>query len=354
MTQKFSEGLVIISASGGKITSKQDVFYNPVMKLNRDLSVEFLKIVNQKCKVRNALDLMSASGIRLLRFKKEVSESIECVYNDYDKKSLELAKKNAKSNGVELVFENQDARKFSFDSNFDYVDLDPFGTPSPFTSHAIDLVNNKGFLAVTATDTSALYGTYPSACERKYSSTPIKSSFGHELGLRILAKQVISLGASQNTAMVPVFAHSSNHYMRVYFQKFNKDSLITKLVKDLGYFWYNPKTLERGVYELGDKVDGVVGGRMFLGNMFDNNLMRDWDNPLVNQIREEESLGVIGFYHLPDFGKKLKITLPKNELVLNKLKNNGFKAVNVHYKPQSIKTNASVKEFEKCLKQFYF
>jgi tRNA (guanine26-N2/guanine27-N2)-dimethyltransferase len=40
---------------------------------------------------------------------------------------------------------------------------------------------------VTATDTSALCGTYKEPCIRKYNAKPYKSEYCHENGIRILA-----------------------------------------------------------------------------------------------------------------------------------------------------------------------
>ena len=55
------------------------------------------------------------------------------------------------------------------------VDIDPFGTPSPFIESAAISAKAGGMLCVTATDTSALCGTYKEPCIRKYNSMPLKN-----------------------------------------------------------------------------------------------------------------------------------------------------------------------------------
>ena len=54
-----------------KVVSKEmPVFYNPVMKLNRDISVLLLNAIDKKG-LRIA-DILAASGIRSIRFIKEL------------------------------------------------------------------------------------------------------------------------------------------------------------------------------------------------------------------------------------------------------------------------------------------
>ena len=38
---------------------------------------------------------------------------------------------------------------------FDYIDIDPFGSPNPFLAAAIGRITRNGIVAVTATDTAS-------------------------------------------------------------------------------------------------------------------------------------------------------------------------------------------------------
>lgn len=52
-----------------------------------------------------------------------------------------------------------------------------------------------GLLCVTATDMTALAGTYPEVCYSRYGSMPLKSvSYMHEMSLRILIHSIDSAG----------------------------------------------------------------------------------------------------------------------------------------------------------------
>ena len=46
---------------------------------------------------------------------------------------------------------------------FDVVDLDPYGTASPFLDGAVQAVSEGGLLMVTCTDMAVLAGAYPEA-----------------------------------------------------------------------------------------------------------------------------------------------------------------------------------------------
>ena len=70
-------------------------------------------------------------------------------------------------------------------TGFDYIDVDPFGSPNPFLDAAIKRIARDGILAVTATDTAPLCGTYTNACRRKYWAVPLRNELMHEIGIRI-------------------------------------------------------------------------------------------------------------------------------------------------------------------------
>ena len=126
----IKENYVVIDVKDWKkelITKKLEIFYNPVMKFNRDCSVLLLNAlseVNKKSKEDNqkyskedseeqvkeknknmliALPL-AGSGIRGLRFLKELKKGIieEIHFNDYKEDFIGMMKKNLKLNKIIL------------------------------------------------------------------------------------------------------------------------------------------------------------------------------------------------------------------------------------------------------------
>ena len=173
---------VNVSLPKEDVNSKLEVFYNPLMKSNRDISILLLNSIDRE-KMKIALPL-AGSGIRGIRFLKELNEGkldlllINDKKEDFPKnfqKNLDL--NNIKTDKVEC--RSDDAVNFILTQHrgewcgyFDYIDIDPFGSPNPFLSAAVARINRGGVIAITATDTAALSGTYPKVTQRKYWANP--------------------------------------------------------------------------------------------------------------------------------------------------------------------------------------
>ena len=107
---------------------------------------------------------------------------------------------------IENVYavQDKDANMFILESSgFDYIDIDPFGSPNFLLDSSVKRISRGGILAVTATDTSALAGSYPDACRRKYWAEPLRSEMMHEAGLRILIRKGQLIGAQFEKALTP-------------------------------------------------------------------------------------------------------------------------------------------------------
>ncbi|MFZ8855885.1 MAG: N2,N2-dimethylguanosine tRNA methyltransferase, partial [Candidatus Nanopusillus sp.] len=116
----MNEGKAIINYNPDflkKLSSKLPVFYNPLMKINRDFTIMILKsyydIVKKKFDI---LDCMAATGIRSIRILKEISEVVNKIYiNDIKKEAIENIKENLKINNLEndekIIILNKDCRE---------------------------------------------------------------------------------------------------------------------------------------------------------------------------------------------------------------------------------------------------
>ena len=58
-----------------------------------------------------------------------------------------------------LYFQKMDAKLAMADASYQWIDIDPFGSPVPFIDSAIQSLARTGVLEVTATDTAALTGS---------------------------------------------------------------------------------------------------------------------------------------------------------------------------------------------------
>ncbi|CAK7335333.1 unnamed protein product [Dovyalis caffra] len=118
----------------------------------------------RELKPPKVLEALSASGLRALRYVREVEGIGKVVALDNDKASVEACQKNIKFNGAVATSKVEshlaDARVYmlTHPKEFDMVDLDPYGSPSVFLDSAVQSVADGGMLMCTATDMAVLCG----------------------------------------------------------------------------------------------------------------------------------------------------------------------------------------------------
>ncbi|MFH2020899.1 MAG: tRNA (guanine(26)-N(2))-dimethyltransferase [archaeon] len=329
----IKEGSSQLEIFEGKVTKKLPVFYNPIMKLNRDVTVLLLNSVPDS--EMQIADPLAGSGIRSLRFLKELKKGkIKNIsINDY--KTAKNIQKNLKLNKLgkdkRITVVEKDANLFLLESKgFDYIDIDPFGTPCPFLESAIVRVSRGGILGITATDTSALAGNSQDACIRKYWAKPLKNEFMHETAIRILIRKVQLMGSHNEKALVPIFSFAKEHYYRVFFRCEKGRLRADKVLNQHKFILYNWKTCERKVVDtIFNKEKGWdFAGPIWTGQLWDKKLVlamlkncpkenKELHN-LITIIKDESRIDTVGFYDLHVNAKVLGKQIPKMKDILSK------------------------------------
>jgi tRNA (guanine26-N2/guanine27-N2)-dimethyltransferase len=333
-----------------KISKKLRVFYNPIMSLNRDISILLLNSID-KADLQIA-DPLAASGIRSIRFLKELRKNkIKMIYiNDHDKNFKKTIKNNFKLNKLKIsnkiIISSEDANLFLLNSKgFDYIDIDPFGTPNPFLDSAIKRISRDGILAVTSTDTAALTGTYPKATLRKYWAASKKDAMMHETGLRILIRKIQLIGAQYDKALIPVFSYFRDHYFRIFFKTIKGKKEVDKIMKLHGFF------NDSGPLWLGTLFDKKLANKMHklsLKNKIPNNELTKF----LKIIKDESKIDSIGFYDVHRIVKKEKIRkMMKKPELIRKIKKNNFKASETHFSGTGIRSDIPYNRLIKLLKE---
>ena len=342
MQSLITEGKAKAYVHLGKISRKLEVFYNPVMKHNRDITVLVLKALKRKNLVA-ALPL-EASGIRGIRIIKEVSGVTHVFMNDGNPKAAVLMKKNLNLNiinGNKITVFNLDADQFfQHIPSGDYIDIDPFGSPTPFLDAALKKLRRGGILAVTATDLGALAGTFPVACRRKYWAEPLYTASMHESGIRILIRRVQLVAASYDRALLPVFSYFKDHYYRVFFIDAKGKANVDRILKQHGLIAH--------------------AGPMWKGLLWDARLVnrcakRCEDSELrkfLSLLAEESSIPGILFFDIHDLAKRHHVhAFKRMGDVLKKLRSKGFKASRTHFIGWGLRTNAPERAVLNALKR---
>lgn len=323
-----------------KITSKTAVFYNPIMSHNRDISVA---VVNNMSKPRIA-DPLAATGIRAIRFLKECNIK-HIDINDASKQAVTAIKKNLTLNKIptkKYTIHNNEASKFLLNSEgFDYIDIDPYGSPNPFLDAAVRRLSRNGILALTATDTAALAGTSPKACQRKYWATPLRTSIMHEIGLRILIRKTQLIAAQYDKALTPILSYAAHHYYRVYLRNTKGKQAVANIQRQHSTYSENNHTA-------GPLWIGKLGKPEFIANL--KTTCKECTH-LLNTLAKETTINTIGFYNVSELASTTKTTAQKPDILIAAIQKQGYQATRTHFNGSAVRTNAPREEIKKILRQ---
>lgn len=365
------------------VSSEMPVFYNPVMKSNRDITIVLMAAAAKLYGIKKwrIADIMAATGVRGIRMLVELGKgNIEMLkMNDYSAAAVALIKKNLKLNntkiGKKASVENKEANKFLLGSGMlSYIDIDPFGYPGTFLDAAVKRTRHNGILAVTATDTSALAGSAVNACRRKYLALPLKNSFMHETGLRIMIRLVQMIGAMHEKAMQPVFSYYKEHYIRAFFLCREGAGKVDELLKQHKELLYCKSCCNKKV--MLDDNNGscsncgkemAKAGPLWAGKLFDKKLAagiavaaaknrhigektKSFLKAAAEEARHEGKCGP-GFYAIEDVCSRHKIgRQPKTADVIKWLRQKGYAATATHCTTTGVKSEAPIKAVVAAIK----
>ncbi|KAK6129003.1 hypothetical protein DH2020_037257 [Rehmannia glutinosa] len=259
---------------------KNEVFYNKTQVNNRDMSIAVLRtfiskrkeeheamlsrkrktgpkdsgepIVEPESLTDNVMhdeksngecEALSASGLRAIRYAREVDGIGQVVALDNDKVSVESCRRNIKFNGsvacskVESNLADARVYMLTHPKEFDVVDLDPYGSPSVFLDSAVQSVVDGGILMCTATDMAVLCGGNGEVCYSKYGSYPLRGKYCHEMALRILLACIESHANRYKRYIVPVLSVQMDFYVRVFVRIYTSASAMKNTPLKLSYVY---------------------------------------------------------------------------------------------------------------------
>lgn len=344
------------------------VFYNPLMRLNRHLSVAGLHAWSSARGGRSLLvvDALAGTGVRGIRYALEAGNVRTCILNDISKEAFRIARVNIRMNSLDTcIATNREANALLRDLKevrrvIDFVDIDPYGTPAPFIDSAIASVRRGGLVGLTATDMAPLSGARPSSGERHYMATLAKNSVGREVALRVLLGLVARVAALRDRWVRPVMSISLRHFVRVMIEVLGGARKANSMLEEcVGYvplcgdmLWNDRcgKPVLFGPIWLCDIHDReiVTGAINFLQRMrYEDSDKKEAISALM---KAREEVGVNKVFNLTSIARVAGVNTPRKVSIIECLQRRGLNASVTHYPGPFIRTVANYEDVLECVK----
>jgi tRNA (guanine26-N2/guanine27-N2)-dimethyltransferase len=270
-------------------------FHNPAMTNCRTRSVLLMDYMLDtewfnKPKI-HTLDALCATGSRINRWLTELpsekAERLLLVGADLDEEALDYARDNCP--GVE--FRNEDARQVLLSSGWQWIDIDPFGSPIPFLDSAMQSSARRAIMEITATDTAALTGSSASACLRRYGAKIRTDEMAHDSALRLLMATVARTAAQHDRCIMPLLSSWDSHHIRISVKVHRSIQTANLLEEQLGWRVASPTQEElQAATDAGLHPQGCDGEQPFCLLPFTHPVKRDdkrisgplWTGPLFD------------------------------------------------------------------------
>jgi tRNA (guanine26-N2/guanine27-N2)-dimethyltransferase len=237
------ESNVADEKTNGECEPSEDASHDDPCAVSEETDKIFEGKGPRELKPPRVLEALSASGLRALRYAREIDGIGQVVAVDNDKASVEACRRNIKFNGSvassKVHSEFADARVYmlTHPKEFDVVDLDPYGTPSIFLDSAVQSIADGGILMCTATDMAVLCGGNAEVCYSKYGSYPLRAKYCHEMALRILLACIESHANRYKRYIIPVLSVQMDFYVRVFVRVYTSASAMKNTPLKLSYVY---------------------------------------------------------------------------------------------------------------------
>ncbi|MEZ8078711.1 MAG: hypothetical protein QMC43_05490 [Candidatus Poseidoniaceae archaeon] len=290
-------------------------FLNPAMAPARTRSVLLLAdalengwLVAGEKPIR-VLDALCATGVRVRRWRNEIPANLQqrlrISANDLDEFALNWTRISHITHPPEVIVDQEfeddrynrvpsgeiingihiqqlDARVAMMESAFQWVDLDPFGSPVSFLDSAIQCLSRSGVLEVTATDTAALTGSSPSSMARRYGAKGLVDIYAHDDAVRILLGLIATSAARLDKKIKPILALFDGHHVRVSVQLKTSKEGASEITQNMGWRVRGDDIPYRFVtHPNADQLENA-SGPMWIGPL--------WDAEIAGRITEQRAI----------------------------------------------------------------
>jgi len=357
------------------VPSKAPVFYNPLMKENRDLTIAVASIMRKEIGRKLVFgDSMAGVGVRSIRVLLEAGWD-EAYLNDNSERAFASMVLNLEKNSLvgKAHPSKIDANLFhaehsSTGTRFDMLDIDPFGTPIRFLDTGVRAVKHGALISITATDTANLFGVQRRAAKILYGVNVLKTGFMREVGIRVLLKALGEAAARSERGIEPIISVASRHYVKI----------IARVLKGRKHAFQTASKINflklrkaNGIYEPMGPIDPsearvddscILIGPLYVGKVFSKNWVekiaverveKNWLDEKISKITNSllsDDQETIGGFDLVGLASSLRIAPPSIRIIIDKLLEKGFQACRSGFDANCIKTDAKLDDLIKVVK----
>ncbi len=334
-------------------------FFNPRGEIARKLGVVAAKFL----KVETLFEAFAGGGARTLLYAKHLSLKLHRINEGNRVFVCELLYEylNANLPDDRLKITVEDflrcwKREVCTGRTYDWVDLDPFGSPSPFLIGAISIAKPGGHLYITSTDTATLSGRRRGDDIRLYGVFLRPWETYGELGARALIYSVWNAANHLNRHIAPVFVFYEGYAYRLLVRVEEKRN-----TNGIGYI-NRCKTC--GTYSVSQRNPakcGVCGGEtegvgpIWVGRLYERETLQGFKEVALKMGWKDVAKVLTKMLTEPDTpmyyplsGFRLHRT-PSLKVVIKKLEEMGYSAGKTQFSPQGVKTDAPVPVLKEVL-----
>ncbi|ABW28877.1 class I SAM-dependent methyltransferase [Acaryochloris marina] len=353
-TDQFQEGKALFKVG--------PAFFRPSSRPARDLGILAAAVYRQKIGHLTVLDVMTGCGVRSQRYALE--SGADWIWaNDANPDMATVLTDNLSQlppQRYQLSYHSAAQLFPKCPEQFDFIDLDSFGLPTPFLQGCLQTVKAGGLLYITGTDSRTLAGHNPKHSQRLLGAWARTHPAAHEQGLRLLLGSCWQQAQILGQDIQPIFSYFQGQIYRVLIQVTASQSQ-----HGLGFIGYCHHC---GHYQTvaWDQLSRAtcphqgppltLSGPMWLGPLHHptwltsmQTLAQEWgwsDRVQLLQVMQDEALMPPYFYSVADIGRWGKMDIPKRDRIIAQLHKQGYQASLTHINPQAFKTDAP---FHDCL-----
>jgi len=314
------------------------------------------------------LDVMAGCGVRSLRYYLE-GKADRIWVNEGNPEVCETLQSNLTATIPPDCFQmtQKDANRVFFDcynraDYYDLVDVDCFGSAAPYLSTALWATKIGGLLYLTSTDGRTATGHLPENSLNAYAAYARSHPASHEQALRLLIGSIQQQAATKGLGIEPIFSLFLGETYRVMVRLVSSPRLSSKNYGFLGYCHHCGDYQTVSWRRLGrancphDASPLTISGAMWLGELHSPSWLQQmqtlaktwgWGKRVeLLQVMEAEAELPPYFYTLGEIGRRGKMDIPKRDILIQMLQEQGYLASSTHINAQAIKTNATL---ETCI-----